>query len=62
MIKPEFVEIRNTGYNFKRIEEGLELRFEKVHLFKEKAGKFYEIHKENLFIRELVIYEWRTYN
>ena len=28
----------------------------KVHLSKEKAGKFYEVHKERPFYKELVEY------
>ena len=54
--KPEFVEC-NSG-NFKRIEDkGFRIvALKKVHLSEGKAGKFYEVHKERPFYRELVEY------
>ena len=58
MIKPEAVEAGNSGAILKRIEEG-GFRIEamkKVHLSEERAGKFYEVHKERPFYGELVEY------
>ena len=58
MIKPEAVEAGNSGAILKRIEEGgfRIVALKKVHLSEEKAGKFYEIHKERPFYKELVKY------
>ena len=58
MIKPEAVEAGNSGAILKRIEDGgfRIIALKKVHLSKEKAGKFYEVHKERPFYRELVEY------
>ena len=58
MIKPEAVEAGNTGAILKRIEEaGFRIvAMKKVHLSDEKAGKFYEVHKERPFYGELVEY------
>ena len=58
MIKPEAVEAGNTGAILKRIEEsGFRIvAMKKVHLSEEKAGKFYEVHKERPFYSELIEY------
>ena len=58
MIKPEAVEAGNSGAILKRIEDkGFRIvALKKVHLSEEKAGKFYEVHKERPFYRELVEY------
>jgi len=58
MIKPEAVEAGNTGAILNRIEEaGFRiLALKKVHLTPEKAGLFYEVHKERPFYGELVEY------
>ncbi len=58
MIKPEAVEAGNTGAILNRIEEaGFRiLALKKVHLTAERAGLFYEVHKERPFYGELVEY------
>jgi len=58
MIKPEAVEAKKSGAILKRIEEsGFKIMsLKKIHLSKERAGKFYEIHKERPFYNELVEY------
>jgi len=58
MIKPEAVEAGNTGAILNRIEEaGFRISaLKKVHLTPEKAGLFYEVHKERPFYGELVEY------
>ena len=58
MIKPEAVEAGNSGAILKRIEEGgfRIVAMKKVHLSEERAGKFYGVHKERPFYRELVEY------
>tara|TARA_Y100001954_G_scaffold235485_1_gene293302 strand:- start:254 stop:670 length:417 start_codon:yes stop_codon:yes gene_type:complete len=58
MIKPEAVEAGNSGAILKRIEDkGFRIvALKKVHLSEEKAGKFYEVHKERPFYGELVEY------
>jgi len=58
MIKPEAVEAGNSGAILKRIEEGgfRIVAMKKVHLSEERAGKFYEVHKERPFYGELVEY------
>ncbi len=58
MIKPEAVEAGNSGAILKRIEDkGFRIvSLKKVHLSEEKAGKFYEVHKERPFYGELVEY------
>ena len=58
MIKPEAVKAGNSGAILKKIEDrGFRIvAMKKVHLSEEKAGKFYEIHKERPFYRELVEY------
>jgi len=58
MIKPEAVEAGNTGPILTKIEQrGFRIvSLKKVHLTPERAGKFYEIHKERPFYRELVEY------
>ena len=58
MIKPEAVEVGNTGAILNRIEEGgfRIVAMKKVHLTEERAGAFYEVHKERPFYSELVEY------
>ena len=58
MIKPEAVEAKKAGVILKRIEEnGFKIMsLKKILLSKERAGKFYEIHKERPFYNELVEY------
>ena len=58
MIKPEAVEAGNTGAILNRMEEaGFRiLALKKVHLTAERAGLFYEVHKERSFYGELVEY------
>ena len=58
MIKPEAVEDGNTGAILNRMEEaGFRISaLKKVHLTAERAGLFYEVHKERPFYGELVEY------
>ena len=58
MIKPEAVEAGNTGAILNRMEEaGFRISaLKKVHLTAERAGLFYEVHKERPFYGELVEY------
>ena len=58
MIKPEAVASNNIGGILKMIEEaGFRiLAIKKVLLSKERAGLFYEVHKERPFYGELVEY------
>lgn len=58
MIKPEAVKAGNTGAILNRIEEGgfRIVALKKIHLTPEKAGKFYEVHKEKPFYAELIEY------
>ena len=58
MIKPEAVEAGNIGAILTRIEQrGFRIvSLKKVHLTHERAGEFYEIHKERPFYKELVEY------
>ena len=58
MIKPEAVKAGNSGAILKRIEEGgfRIVAMKKVHLSVERAGKFYEVHKERPFYTELIEY------
>ena len=58
MIKPEAVEAGNTGAILNRMEEGgfRIVSLKKVHLTPERAGIFYEVHKERPFYGELVEY------
>ena len=58
MIKPEAVEAGNTGVILNRMEEaGFRISaLKKVHLTAERAGLFYEVHKERPFYGELVEY------
>ena len=58
MIKPEAVEDGNTGAILNRMEEaGFRISaLKKVHLTPERAGLFYEVHKERPFYGELVEY------
>lgn len=58
MIKPEAVEAGNTGAILNKIESsGFRIvAMKKVSLSKERAGEFYEVHKERPFYSELVDY------
>ena len=58
MVKPEAVQAGNTGAILKMIEEnGFRIvALKKVQLSIERAGIFYEIHKERPFYGELVEY------
>ena len=58
MVKPEAVQAGNTGEILKMIEEnGFRIvALKKVQLNIERAGIFYEVHKERSFYGELVEY------
>jgi nucleoside-diphosphate kinase len=58
MVKPEAVQQGNTGAILKMIEEnGFRIvALKKVQLTTERAGLFYEVHKERPFYGELVDY------
>ena len=58
MIKPEAVEAGNTGAILNKIESsGFRIvAMKKVALSNERAGEFYEVHKERPFYSELVDY------
>ena len=58
MVKPEAVQAGNTGAILKMIEEnGFRIvALKKVQLNIERAGIFYEVHKERSFYEELVEY------
>jgi len=58
MIKPEAVASGNTGAIFSKIEAaGFRIvALKKIHLSAERAGEFYEVHKERPFYGELVDY------
>jgi nucleoside-diphosphate kinase len=58
MVKPEAVEAGNTGAILNKIENaGFRIvALKKVLLTKERAGEFYEVHKERPFYGELVDY------
>jgi nucleoside-diphosphate kinase len=58
MVKPEAVQQGNTGAILKMIEEnGFRIvALKKVQLTTERAGLFYEVHKERSFYGELVDY------
>ena len=58
MIKPEAVEAGNTGAILNKIESsGFRIvAMKKVSLSKDRAGEFYEVHKERPFYEELVDY------
>ncbi len=58
MVKPEAVQQGNTGSILKMIEEnGFRIvALKKVQLTTERAGLFYEVHKERPFYGELVDY------
>ena len=58
MIKPEAVQANNVGAILKMIEEnGFRIvAMKKVQLSAERAGQFYEVHKERPFYGELVEY------
>ena len=58
MIKPEAVQENNIGAILKIIEEnGFRIvAMKKIELSPERAGKFYEVHKERPFYGELVEY------
>lgn len=56
MIKPDATSKGNTGGILQMINEGgfRIVAMKMVHLSKEKAGQFYEVHKERPFYGELV--------
>lgn len=58
MIKPEAVEAGNSGAILNKIEtSGFRIvAMKKVILSRERAGQFYEVHKERPFYSELVEY------
>jgi nucleoside-diphosphate kinase len=58
MIKPEAVQANNVGAILKMIEENSFriVAMKKVQLSAERAGQFYEVHKERPFYAELVEY------
>jgi len=58
MVKPEAVESGNAGAILNKIENaGFRIvALKKVLLTKERAGEFYEVHKERPFYGELVDY------
>ena len=58
MVKPEAVDAGNTGAILKMIEEsGFRIvALKKVQLSSERAGVFYQVHKERNFYGELVDY------
>ena len=58
MIKPEAVEANNIGGIIRMIEDdGFRIvSLKKVQLSKQRAGEFYEVHKERPFYQELVDY------
>lgn len=58
MIKPDAVGAGNTGAIIKIIEEaGFKIvAMKKTQLSKERAGQFYEVHKERPFYNELTDY------
>ena len=58
MIKPDAVENGHTGAILEKINAaGFRIvAMKKVHLSEERAGKFYEVHKERPFYGELVEY------
>ena len=58
MIKPEAVEAGNTGAILNKIEtSGFRIvAMKKVVLSRERAGQFYEVHKERPFFSSLVEY------
>lgn len=58
MIKPDAVEAGNTGAITKMIEEsGFRIvSMKKTMLTKERAGEFYEVHKERPFYQDLCNY------
>ena len=58
MVKPDAVQAGNTGEILKMIEEnGFRIvALKKVQLTKQRAGIFYQVHKERSFYGELVDY------
>ena len=58
MIKPDAVRAGNTGAITKMIEEaGFKIiAMKKTQLTKERAGQFYEVHKERPFYNDLTTY------
>jgi nucleoside-diphosphate kinase len=58
MIKPDAVQDNHIGAIIQMIEEGVlrVVALKKTRLTSEKAGKFYEIHKERPFYNDLVRY------
>ncbi|QSE97531.1 nucleoside-diphosphate kinase [Fulvivirga lutea] len=58
MIKPDAVGAGNTGAIIKMIEEaGFKIiAMKKTYMSKERAGQFYEVHKERPFYNDLTTY------
>jgi nucleoside-diphosphate kinase len=58
MIKPDAVQDGNSGAILKMIEEaGFRIvALKKLHLSEERAGQFYEVHKERPFYKDLTRY------
>ena len=58
MIKPDAVQDNHIGAIIQMIEEGgfRVVALKKTRLSSEKAGKFYEVHKERPFYNDLVSY------
>ncbi len=58
MIKPDAVSAGNSGAIIKMIEEaGFKIvAMKKTYLTKERAGQFYEVHKERPFYNDLTSY------
>lgn len=58
MIKPDAVSASNAGAIIKMIEEaGFKIiAMKKTHLSKDRAGQFYEVHKERPFYNDLTSY------
>lgn len=58
MIKPDAVSAGNTGAITKMIEEaGFKIiAMKKTYMSKERAGQFYEVHKERPFYNDLTTY------
>lgn len=58
MIKPDAVSAGNTGAIIKMIEEaGFKIiAMKKTYMSKERAGQFYEVHKERPFYNDLTSY------
>ncbi|MCL4360813.1 nucleoside-diphosphate kinase [Candidatus Dependentiae bacterium] len=58
IIKPDAVQAKHSGMiiNLIELNKFSIVRMEKINLSKERAEKFYEVHKERSFFQELVSY------